>query len=466
MQKLCIFWACVLSGFHAVAQGFQIKAEIKGLGSNVAYLGFYEGGKAYSLDTLLAGGGSDQFSASYVSLSPGIYFLTTNKGKMFDFVVSKPTDTIIIGLDLARPDSAWSINSPENEAFFRFETYRKKLESAIDQHKNMRNMMAKATEGDTSVVNPVDRKISALYIQTDSLALDFVKRRPNDLFSAMLRSVRPPEPPASIKPLNKNGQPNPAYQVWQKKHFWDNTDFSNETLLKNVFWQVFFDNYFARYVKPLPDSIINSVDEILRETPKNGAFYRFIVLRITQYYEMNEFAGADRIFVHMVDRFLKKDETPWLDQATLERLDYKASVHRPNLTGSLATNFTMKDETGKQIELYEIDAPVTVLIFYSPLCQHCMEVMPKIYQTWLDYAAKSVAALAINTDKQEAYWKKFVAQQHWNWHDLSDENQIEQLDKQFGIYSLPVIYVLDRQKRILYKRVKPNELGNLLSKVL
>jgi peroxiredoxin len=280
----------------------------------------------------------------------------------------------------------------------------------------------------------------------------------------MLRSVRPPEPPAQLKPLLKNGDHNPAFVQWVRQHYWDNTDFNNETLLNNTFWQVYFDNFFSRHVAAQADSIIRAIDEVLAKTPRNGAFYRFITLRITQYYEQNEAPGADRIFVHMVDKFLKKQETPWLDQATLERLAYKADANRPNLTGSLAVNFTMPDETGAPVELYGIQAPYTVLIFYSPLCSHCMEIMPKMYQTFLDYRVKGLAALAINTDEEKEYWRKFVGQQNWLWFDVDDAVVMKQLEKQYNAANLPVIYILDKDKRILQKRVKPNELGAILGK--
>jgi peroxiredoxin len=304
--------------------------------------------------------------------------------------------------------------------------------------------------------------LNVLVQKTDSLAMDFVRLHPDHLFARMLYAVRPPEPPKQVQPTLKNGEPNPAFLRWVRDHYWDHTDFKAEELLNNSFWHIYFDNYFSRHVVLQPDSIIRAVDNILYKTPKNGAFYRFITLRITQYYEQKEAPGADRIFVHMVDRFLKKQETPWLDAATLERLWYKADLHRPNLTGSLAVNFSMPDETGTPVDLYGITAPLTVLLFYSPLCEHCMESMPNLYQVFLDFKPKGLAVLAINTDTETEYWRKFVTQQHWEWTDVSDVKTMEQLDKQYAVSNLPLIYVLDKDKKILAKRLRPADLGGVL----
>ena len=323
-------------------------------------------------------------------------------------------------------------------------------------------MIAQATKNDPEALRPVETELHALLNQTDSLVLDYVQKHPGHLYAKMLRSVRPPNPPRTLSPVLKSGKPNPAFSLWVRQHYWDNTDFKDESLLNNTFWQVYFDNFFSRHVVLQADSIILALDEVLAKTPKNGAFYRFIVNRITQYYEQNDAPGADRIFVHMVDKYLKKKETPWLDIATLERLEYKANINRPNLTESLATNFTMPDEKGQAVELYAVQAPITLLIFYSPLCSHCMELMPKIYQIYLDFQPKGLAALAVNTDKETEYWKKFSSQQNWLWYDVSDPKAMDQLEAQYATYNLPLIYVLDKDKKILAKRVKPNELGDVL----
>ena len=397
---------------------------------------------------------------------PGVYYCAAPTGKLFDFVVPAHLTAASIGISLSRLDSAWSPDSKELEAFFRFEQARKNLETKIDIKKSMRKMVAQATKNDSVSLKPIDLELNALLFQVDSLALHYAQHHATHLYARMLHAVRPPSPPSDLKPILKNGRPNSAFRQWMRQHYWDNTDFNDESLLRNTFWHTYFDNYFSRYVVPEPDSIITSVNEIINKTPRNGAFFRFVILRITQYYELHDASGADRIFVHMVDKYLKKGKTPWLDDATLERLQAKADYHRPNLTGSLAVNFTIPDENGKPVELYDIVAPLTVLVFYSPLCDHCMTVMPKLYQIFLDFRATEVSFLAINTDQEKGYWQKFTAQQHWEWINLCDPGIMPVLDKQYGVDNLPVIYLLDKQKRILAKRVKPNELGAQLAQQL
>ncbi len=466
MHKL--FSIIIVLAFAKVgkSQETNIIFQVSHLKSPDVVIGFYKGGKAFRLDSVQVDTISGSFRLQKEGLQPGIYFCQANTGRLFDFIVPAPGSSFSIQANMAALDSVSSPDSPENEALFRFEQQRSAIERSFEAKKAMRNLVAQATKNDAEALKPYDTELQALLLQTDSLALGYIKKYPQHLFARMLQAVRPPEPPVSLKPMLKTGKPNPDYARWQRLHYWDNTDFRDEALLGNTFWQVFFDNFFARHVTPKPDSIIRAIDEVLAKTPRGGAFFQFIVLRITQFYEQNDAPGADRVFVHMVDKYQRKAETPWLDIATLERLAYKADAHRPNLTGSLALNFSMPDETGKPVELYQIEAPMTMLVFYSPLCAHCMEVMPNIYQVYLDYQPKRLAAIAINTDNQAEYWKKFIGQQGWAWYDVDDHQAMEQLEKQYSAYNLPVIYLLDKDKRILAKKVKPGDLGAALGRYL
>jgi thiol-disulfide isomerase/thioredoxin len=462
----CTLFSLVFSQF-AIAQTppqATLCFQLEGLKNTSITLGYYLGGKAFRLDSLRLGANPGPFKFQKADLKPGVYFLYAGQARLFDFVVATDSDSFTIRGIADRLETLVAENSAENEAYFAFERERKNLEEKINAQAQMLDMVGRATKGDTNLLKPLEQTLEGLYQAGDSLANAFIKRYPSALYAKMLRSVRPPDPPENLKPTLQ-GKPNPAFLRLQRQHYFDHTDFADERLLNNLFWHSFFDGYFARHVVSTPDSLMVAMDEVLAKMPRHGAFYRFSVLRLVQFFEQNEAAGADRIFVHLVDKHLRKNETPWLDIATLERLAYKADAHRSNLTGSLALNFELPDETGKSHSLYGLQAPVTMLVFYSPLCEHCKEIMPKIYQIYLDYTPKGLKALALNTDKQHVYWKKFVAQQGWEWLDLASPNGIEHLEKQFSAVNLPVIYLLDRDKRIIAKRVQPEKLGEVLSRM-
>jgi hypothetical protein len=95
-----------------------------------------------------------------------------------------------------------------------------------------------------------------------------------------------------------------------------------------------------------------------------------------------------------------------------------------------------------------------------------MEVMPDIYQTWLAYEKTGLKAVAISTDDQYDYWRKFVGQQNWQWTDLADPTGKNAFQNDYAAFNLPVIYLLDKDKKIIRKRIKPEKLGETLGKMM
>jgi len=449
-----------LSGQVAWAQSplnAHLSFELRDLPAGYVTLGYYLGGQAFRLDSTLLLTPGQAFQFDKKALKPGLYFLSAGSRRLLDFVVASPADSFLIRGTLAQAEV---LGSEENQAYFLFEQGRKQLEEKILAKTQMLQMVDQATKGQKEAVEPLQTDLEDLYKMGDSLAISFINEYESSLYAQMLRSVRPP-----IAPENVQHSGGSELLFWQRVHYFDHTNFQDERLLHNHFWHTFFDGYFAQFVTPHPDSLLQSISEVLAKMPRNGLFYQFTVLRLTRFFEQNNAPGADRVFVYLVEKHLPKDRTPWLDLATLERLHYKADAHRPNLTGSLALNFELPDENGQVHFLYEVQAPITMLVFYSPLCDHCKEVMPKIYQTHLDYGPKGLKTVAVNTDQQHVYWKKMVGQQSWNWLNLASPEGIEALEKQYSAVNLPVIYLLDRDKRILAKRVSAEQLGEMLSRM-
>jgi len=439
-----------------------VQFQIEGLKLPHLFLGRYDAGEMYSVDSVGVDTLSGQFQWSKPVLSAGLYFVGTDQEKLFDFLIISPKDAFMVKGRFTRLDSLTGVGSPENQAFFEFERKRKAIENRVASRRTRYEMIQRATRNDPEALRPVREEIQKLVQEIDALGRTYQRQHPTHLYARMLRSIEPPDLPEKVR-LSKDKQ---AALRWTQVHYFDHTNWQDSTLLCNNLWPVFFDNYFNRLVSPHPDSILLAADRVLKKMPKHGLFYQFAVVRLTRSFEQNEMPGSDRIFVHLVDHYQKKDDTPWLDEATLLRLEYKANTHRLNLTGNPAPALTLPDETGVILSLQDIQAPMTMLVFYSPLCSHCMEVMPDIYQTWLAYEKTGLKAVAINTDDQYEHWKKFVGQQNWQWIDLADSTAKNAFENDYAAFNLPVIYLLDKDKKIIRKRVKPEKLGETLGKLV
>ena len=442
----------------------HVSVAIKGLKMDTAYLGYHYGGQFHTIDSTRVDTTNGHFSFSRAGLQAGLFYVAAPNGRFFDFVIDQPGTSYRFEGSVEHPDSLRALNSAENEAFFAYQRKRRAALDAIRAQEEMFNLLRQATK-DTRVLKEAEFKNTALYRSLDSLAEQQISLHPDHLYPKMLAGARLPKPPKKMHAVVQ-GRLAPEYVSWVRLHYWDNTRFADTFLLRSDVWPQYFNDFFARWVHPMPDSAAADIDRMLARMPKNKSFYQYVVVELTKAYESSQRPGADRLFVHLVDRYQKIKETPWLDEPTLLRLAAKANFHRPNLTGNPAPPLSLVDKDGATVSLQGLTAPFTLLIFYSPLCHHCMDVMPGIYATWQKYEPKGLKALAVSTDDQYAYWKNFIAQQKWNWIDVADPTKKNVFIEAFSAYNLPVIYLLDKNKKIMWKRVPIEQLESVLARVL
>jgi peroxiredoxin len=435
--------------------------------SRIIKLGFYFGDKTYVIDSTRLDSTTGNCRFVGKNMRQGVYFLSTGKTKIFDFVMEKPGTPLRFTMDISKPGGFPDPgDSPENQAFMSFQRFRRQNEVSMRRLNYSRDMIAKATHNNPDALVDIERQGKACIDSLEDFVTNYIAQYPDFLFSKMLRAAQSPKPPADLPPV-LDGKPNPAYQRWMAARYWRQYDFNDDRLLYSEFFVTNLKVYVSRFSSQHPDSVAGNIDRLMALMPKDSQFYRFTVLYLTQQFEaVADNPGLDRLFVHMIDQYQKVDKTPWLDKATLLRLEEKANYHRNNLTGSIAPEFNLSDENGKTVSLHHVKANYTLLIFYSALCPHCMETMPGLAELYNQYEPKGLKAVAVNTDDQFDHWKAFLPDQHWTWINLADPTGKNVFQADYGAWNLPVIYLLDKNKMILYKRIKMDKLGQVLQSLL
>lgn len=328
----------------------------------------------------------------------------------------------------------------------------------------MFDLLSNATR-DKETLREQRENLATIYRKINDATAQHVAENPGRLYTKMLKMGFNPEPPAEV-PVKKDGHINPEYLDWMKNHYFDNVDFNDSRLL---YCNVFADRvggFLRDFFPQTAEGLISACDQVLAKTEAYPDYNVWAVVNLTRLFEGEDWQPGATVFVHLVDKYQQPGQQPWLDVATQSRLQYKADVWRPCLLGNQAPELRLFNDEQVLVDLKSIDAPLTMLVFYSPLCEHCQAQLPEIYKNYQDFKEKGLKCVAVSTEANREIWLDFIKKQGWDWTNLIETVEKSPVEKAYAAFNLPVIYLLDKDKKIVGRRVKTKELASSLTNLL
>ena len=454
--------------------GYSINGSVEGLQDTSVILAYYFGGKQYATDTAQSVNGKFTFKGEK-ELKGGMYLIVLPNQQYFDIIVSEKRFSFSTKIkDLV--GAMTFKNSKENPPFYEYLNFITQMQKEVTPIRQQ----LESTEGDAK--KALQDKATAIDKQVKAFRTDYMKKYSDKFFSKIVIATNEIEIPES--PLDSTGNPDKTFPYrFYKKHFWDNIDFSDARMLRTPIFYNKMDQYLDKLTAKHPDSISVSADVLVNLSKANGEIFQYVVSYITSTYERSKIMGMDAVFVHMVENYYITNQCDWVDSTQLVKIADRAQKIAPNLIGRKASEFLdfygrpfMKDTLGKLHTLQEIKADYTLLVFYGPTCGHCKKEIPKIKHS-LDSLTEigiDIKPFSVATEFDKAEWKKFInAQKIGDWINVSDINHDEEgnpvassdwRDK-YDIYSTPVIYLLDKEKKIIAKRISYKQIAEIVGRL-
>jgi thiol-disulfide isomerase/thioredoxin len=435
-------------------------------------LAYYFGGKQYATDTAKVTDGKFTFEGEN-DLKGGMYLIVLSEGRYFDIIVSEKN----FSFSTTNDDLIGSMtfkNTNENPPFYDYINFISNMQKLIvPLKKEIDN-----SEGQSRVL--LERRAQEINKKVKEYRLEFLSMYPDIFFTKIIRATTEIEIPKKEKESINADNNNYAYHYY-KKHYWDNIDFSDERMLRTPVFFTKMDQYLEKFTAKIPDSINVSADILIEKSRDNDEIFKYVVSYITSKYERSKIMGMDAVFVHMVETYYIKNQCDWVDSTELVKIADRAQKIAPNLIGRNASEFHdfygrpfMKDTLGIVHTLNEVNADYTLLIFYGPTCGHCKKEIPKIKidVDSLIILGHDIKTIAVATEFDKKDWKKFIIDQKTgDWLNLADINHDDEgnpvassdwRDK-YDIYSTPVVYLLDRSKKIIAKRISHSQISEIIS---
>ncbi|MCX6293855.1 MAG: TlpA disulfide reductase family protein, partial [Sphingobacteriales bacterium] len=158
----------------------------------------------------------------------------------------------------------------------------------------------------------------------------------------------------------------------------------------------------------------------------------------------------------------------------METISRRAYMQMSNLIGVKAADLEMVDSTGKSMNLYNVNAEYTMVIFWDPTCGHCKEEVPRIdslYRaTWKARGVKIYSVLSDNEKYKE--WVNYLKEHKLgDWVNVYETKAMEKkvsdesrasFRQLYDVIQTPTLFLLDKEKRIIGKKLGWEQLNDLL----
>jgi len=290
--------------------------------------------------------------------------------------------------------------------------------------------------------------------------LNMVDKNSNTFFAKVLKSMIEIDVPDY--PRDQNGNITDSTFQWRyyKDHYFDNIDFNEAGLLRTPVFQGKLTYFFDKVVVPLPDSMKFESDRVIKMAYEGDTLmFRFVAAHLLNYFETSKIMGFDEVFVHIAEQWYLSGKAYWGDSTFMAKLTERVLKITPNIIGNVAPDLKKMetyDET--YMSLHAVDAEYTILVFWEPDCGHCKKEVPELFEKWRDTLSNmNVKVFCLYTQYEKEKWVDFINEKDMigsGWYNVWDGPYPHSNFRNFyDIYSTPVVYMLDREKRIVAKRI-------------
>ena len=197
---------------------------------------------------------------------------------------------------------------------------------------------------------------------------------------------------------------------------------------------------------------------------KNEAVTVSLVELTSRYlYDPNSPVRCEDFYLPFVRKLAEGDLAP---EEMRMQYGFQARMCALNAMGTPAADFPFTDTRGCRRTLYGIEAEYVLLIFGNPDCKACKELVEEMESspemTELISSGR-LKVVDIFIDPEVDPWKARVADYPARWINGYDHTFTIRDDILYNVRAVPSMYLLDRDKRVIFKDVPPEILLTYLS---
>lgn len=454
----------LLSIGGATAQGHKIKFNIKNLNDSIVYLARYFGDNKYIKDTIVVDGKEKFIIEGDEELDCGIYLIVREKrNAYFEFVISNQEFSVFSDtIDFINKTTFK--NSPDNELLYDYFKFSGKKGKMM---------------GDSTLTNDEKRKIGE---EVQAYKKEFVKNHPENPMAVAFAVQEDVDFPDSIKNNTGKDADREKYYYYLN-HYWDKVNFSSNCLLRTPVFHGKLQRFFDKWVPQHYDSIPTYADALIEKSRVNEEVFKYIVNYITFKWESGKEKRMcwDKVFYHMARTYYTSEpiQATWVEEGQMAKIKTRVQDLKHCLCSEPAVPLQMtykgenygvsglEDTLKIRHDLYKTDADYVIMWFWDSDCGHCKKQTPVLWDLYQKYKSQgeSLEVYAINIEQETAGYLKYLREHEYSWINVQDTAHLSRFRDYYDIYSTPVAFVLDKERKIIGKRIDPAAIDDFLKQV-
>jgi len=365
------------------------------------------------------------------SLTVGIYRLVYDlQNQLFVDVIYNNED-IAFTFNPENPNQEIQFSaSEENKLYY---TYLK--ESAVVQYQldNLQVTYFKAADKQA-----IEKQYNKEYQNLIAIQQSFEKQSEGKIAQHFIKASARYNP---AKPIEKTTD----YLKSTKSHFFDNVDFTDQTLLNSTFITDKINDYIF-YLNASDDEYVNTqlkkeaITTVITKIGNNQNLAKDIQEVLLYNFTQQQNVPIVRF---ILDNYYNKLPKNYQD------LDFKKDVEAKIKTslGNKAPNINWAGDDLHNLEGFDN----YIIVFWSTQCGHCLKEIPVLYESLKANSKTKVIAIGMEEEVSKPIWEKMILNfpKFVNVYGVNKwQNEFAQ---EYGIHSTPTYLILDADKKIIEK---------------
>lgn len=377
-----------------------------------------------------------------------VYEPSPGARKAFHTLLLAPGQTDFeVGFDARSAGAAPTFKgSEENAAYHRYEreleTLRKKRDDAQNNWRLLND-------------EPSFRSVCSLEVSMEEYQTGFLSEAGHPFVSSLIAKW-PLSAPAQTwlkLPFEKAAQ---NRQQWFKNAYIERCDIASPEFWRSPLAVDWLDAFVFKSAPPHPDSVRFYAETVLQKLEKQPEIWHYYFNYMLNSFENMSRFYYDEVFVYLVRQYVESGKTPGYSPETQqEKIETAGQIARLRV-GNPSPPITLFDQNGLPVALDSIRAEWLFLVFFQPDCSHCKKETQLLKTVFAKYQSKGLRVAMVCSRIESQLPSCWQFQKDFelpaDWLVLADGKMRSNFRKLYKVDGYPRLFLLDRNKRIIYRR--------------